>query len=71
MRSNSLGSQHTLRSECRIPHNVPQQIEAIETELRDREFSVFNYIYDYWFIPNIIIGVMMVIGNIFYLVVNL
>lgn len=67
MRSNSLGSQSTIRSQCRVPHNIPEQIKTIEVELRDREFSVLNFTYDYWYIPNIIIALIMVVINIYYL----
>ena len=64
MRSNSLGSQSTIRSDCRIPTDISQT----EIELRDREFSILNYIYDYWYIPNIIVAIIMVVVNVFYLV---
>lgn len=67
MRSNSLGSQSTIRSDYRIPKDI-SQTESIEIELRDREFSILNYIYDYLYIPNIIVAIIMVVVNVFYLV---
>lgn len=71
MRANSLGSNTTRGVMCQpIPQkslNI-QQIEVIENELKNRQKTWMNYIYDYWYVPNILIGGIFVLINTMYLI---